>query len=86
MHNVNSLPEHLSQLKGYDKIYLRVDFDKFESVKESFYRLVDEFGDKVEIMPKIICYDKKIDYNYLYNINKLNKEMIYKPQIFNEVI
>ena len=86
MHNVNSLPEHLSQLKGYDKIYLRVDFDKFESVKESFYRLVHEFGDKVEIMPKIICYDKKIDYNYLYNINKLNKEMIYKPQIFNEVI
>lgn len=86
MHNVNSLPEYLTQLEKYDKIYVRVDFDKFENVKESFYRLIDTFKNKVEIKPKIICYDKKIDYNYLYIKNKLNKDMIYNPKIFNEVI
>lgn len=84
MHNVNSLPTYLTQLKKYDKIIVKVDYDKYESVKESFTRLFDEYGSKVTIEPKIICIDKAIDYNSLFVDNKLNKDIIYNITKYNE--
>lgn len=86
MHNVNSLPKYLTQLNKYDKIYIKVDYDKFNEVKKSFWRIVDEFKTKVIISPKIICENKKIDYNYLYQKNKLTKELIINTTIYKEVI
>lgn len=78
LHNVNSLPSNLSQIKQYDKIIVEVDADKYLEVRSMIYdKIKEKYPDKViTVGKKISTRQKEYDYNYLDQIGVLNKDMI----------
>lgn len=78
LHNVNSLPNNLSQLKPYSKVVVEVDADKYLEVRSMIYDKIKEvYPDKVvTVGKKISTRQKEYDYNYLDQIGVLNKNMI----------
>lgn len=71
LHNTNSLPNNLEQLKNYNRIIVKIDKDKFLENKKAFVKLSD-------ICETIIDYkiDSFKDYNDLHKEKKLTKEII----------
>lgn len=83
MHNVNSLPSNIDVLKQYENIEIRIDYDDGETFEENasnIRRKLEEQGLLVNILPKLIYRDKKIDYNYLHQLSLLESSWITNPK------
>jgi hypothetical protein len=78
LHNINSIPENLSQIKNYKKIYIKIDKDRYEETKSLFIEKISNVLKTTEVVVDYVSENNDLDYNELYSKNLLTKEMIYK--------
>lgn len=78
LHNVNSIPTNLYQLKNYEKIIIKIDKDKFTETKKLF---IEKIRNKLQDKEVTIDYatdNEGDDFNSLHQNNLLSTEVIYK--------